>query len=126
MTGDQVVPVLAWLGLALWVGAFVLFVRHRDRAAAALQAVVALPFLIAPVVTLLKWRIDPASYVRQYGTGALAELPWDGIVLGLSLVILLACGLAIRHHRFWVIVPFLLNGIGLAFLFYLAYFFRVF
>jgi hypothetical protein len=125
VTDDQVV-LLAWLGLALWAGAFVLFFQHRDRMAAALQAVIAFPFLIAPLITLLKWRINPTSYIRQYGTAALHELPGDGIVLGLSLVILLACGLAIRRHRLWMIIPLLLNGAGVAFLFYFAYFFHIF
>jgi hypothetical protein len=126
VTGDQAVSVFAWLGLALWVGSFALFVTRSYRAAATLQAVIALPFAIATLITLIKWRMDPAAYVRQYGTGALGELRGDGLVLVVSLVILVACGLAIRHHRLWLIAPLLVNAVGVAFLFYLAYFFHVF
>jgi hypothetical protein len=85
-----------------------------------------MPFAILPLITLVKWRVDPAAYVHQYGTGALGELRGDGVALSVSLLILLACGLAIRVHRLWTIVPLLLNAAGVAFLFYLAYFFRIF
>jgi hypothetical protein len=77
------------------------------------------------LATLLKWRIDPALYVREYGTAALRELPGDGIVLVLSLVVLVACGLVVRGHRLWAVVPLVLDAAGLAFFFYLAYFFRI-
>jgi hypothetical protein len=126
VTADEIVPLLAGLGLALWLAAVVLFLRHHDQLAAALNAVVALPFFLAPLVTLLRWGIDPAAYTRQYGTAALRELPQAGILLALSLVCLLGCGLTYRGQRRWMIPALLLNGAGLVALFYFAFFFHIF
>ncbi len=126
MTGDQLVPILAWFGLVLWATALVLFVRHKTRSAAALNALLAIPFLAAPLSALVRWRIDPPAYVRQYGAAALRELPLDATVLGVSLLILLACVLMWRAHRLWAIVAFVLNAAGLFVLFYFAYFFHIF
>lgn len=126
MTGDELARIFAWLGLGLWVIALVSFVKRRDRAAAVIQGIVALPFVIGPAVTLIKWRIDPVAYTRQYGTAALRELPGDAIILGVALLVLLACSLAARGLRLWLILPFFLNGAGVVVLFYFAYFFRIF
>jgi hypothetical protein len=125
MTSD-VVRSLAWLGLGLWVVALVLFFIRRDRVAAILQAVIVLPFIIAPAITLIKWRLDPTAYVRLYGASALRELPEAGVLIGLSLIVLITCGLALRGRRLWLIVPFLLNGVGVVAFFYFAYYFHVF
>ena len=126
MTGDAIVPLLAWLGLALWVTALVLFLRHRDRVAAVLGAVIALPYVLAPMVTLLRWAIDPAGYARQYGTAALREVPGAAILLALSLVSLVGCGLTYRGRRPWMVHALILDGAGVAVLFYFAYYFHIF
>ena len=126
MATDELIPLLAWLGFGLLVAALVSFISHKDRLAAILNATAALPFVIAPLMELLKWRIDPEAYVRQYGAGALRQLPVDAVVLGLSVLTLLGCALLYRgHRRLWAIIPFLLNGLGLVALFYLAYFFHI-
>ena len=100
--------------------------KRHERASAALNALLALPFLVGPLITLVKWRIDPPSYVRQYGSGALHELSVDGIVLGLSVLVLLACALVFRGRRLWAIIPFALNAAAVFVLFYFAYFFHIF
>lgn len=125
MTTDELVAVLAWCGLALCAGSLVSFIKHKDRVAAVLNGIVALPFLIMPAIDLVKWRNDPAGYVRQYGAAALHGLPVDGAMVGLSILALLGCALAYRGRRLWAIVPFLFNGAGLVVLFYLAYFFHI-
>jgi hypothetical protein len=125
MTTDELVALLAWCGLALWVGALLVFISHKDRIAAILNAIMALPFLIMPSIDIIKWHSDPTAYVRQYGAAALGQLPVDGGMIGLALVALVGCALSIRGHRLWLIVPFLLNAFGLVVLFYLAYFFRI-
>jgi hypothetical protein len=126
VTGDELVRILAWLGLGVWLGTLVLFFKRRVRAAAVIQSFVALPFAVAAAITLVKWLVDPVAYTRQHGTAALHELPGDAAILGLSLLILLTCGLALRGRRSWLMIPFFLNGVGLVYLFYFAYFFRIF
>jgi len=64
MTTDELVVLLAWCGFALWGGSLVSFIKHKDRLAAILNGIVALPFLIMPAIDLIKWRSDPAEYVR--------------------------------------------------------------
>ena len=125
MTTDELVALLAWWGLAVWVSALVAFISHKDRIAAVLNGIVALPFLIMPAIDLVKWRSDPAEYVRQYGAAALHGLPVDGGMVGLSILALLGCALAYRGRRLWAIVPFLFNSFGLVVVFYLAYFFHI-
>jgi len=125
MTTDELVVLLAWCGFALWGGSLVSFIKHKDRLAAILNGIVALPFLIMPAIDLIKWRSDPAEYVRQYGAAALHGLPVDGAMVGLSILALVGCGLAYRGRRLWAIVPFLFNGAGLVVLFHLAYFFHI-
>jgi hypothetical protein len=126
MTGDELVRILAWPALGLWLIALVLFVRRRDRSVAIIQGVLTLPFVIGAAMALTKWGIDPAEYTRQYGTAALRELPTDAVILGIALFILVSCGLAVRGRRLWLIPPLLLNGVGVVVLFYFAYFFRIF
>jgi len=125
MTSEQLIPLLAWFGLALSAAALVSFVKHKDRLAAILNSIVVLPFLIVPSIDLLEWHRDPAAYVRQYGSAALGQLPVDAGMIGFALLALLGCALGLRAHRLWLIVPFLLNGLGLVVLFYLAYFFHI-
>jgi hypothetical protein len=126
VTADELILFLAWLGLVLWAAALVSFINHKNRLAAILNAIVALPFLIAPLRELLEWRSDPGAYVRQYGAGALRQLPLDAVMLGLSVLALLGCALLYRgRRRLWATLPFLLNGVWLVFLFYLAYFFHI-
>jgi hypothetical protein len=126
VTIDQFVPILAWCALVLWVGGIALFAKRQTRASAALNALLALPFLVGPLITLVKWRIDPPAYVRQYGTGALHELSVDGVVLALSVLALLACALVFRGRRLWAIIAFALNAAAVLVLFYFAYFFHIF
>jgi len=125
MTTEELVALLAWCGLAVWVSALVAIIRYKGRIAAILNAIMALPFLVLPSIELLRWHGDPAAYVRQYGAAALGQLPVDGGVIGLALLALVGCALALWVHRLWLIVPFLLNAFGLVVLFYLAYFFRI-
>lgn len=126
MTIDQLVPLLAWCALVLWAGGLALFAKRQTRASAALNALLALPFLVGPLITLVKWRIDPPAYVRQFGTGALRELSVDGVVLALSALTLLACALVFRGRRLWAIIAFALNAVAVLVLFYFAYFFHIF
>jgi hypothetical protein len=126
VTPDAIARILAWVGLAAWVTSIVLFHKHSDRAAAAMNAALALPFVIPSLYTLLKWSKDPAAYTRQYGTAALRELPAGAVGLGLSLLTLLGCVLTVRGRRRWLLAALLLNGLGLVFLFYMAFFFHVF
>lgn len=125
MTTDELIRLLAWFGLVLWMGAFLCFIKHKDRVVAILNAIVALPFLVAPSIELLRWRSDPAAYVRQYGAAALNQLPTDAVMLGLSVLTLFACVLAYRGRRLWASVPLVINGVGVVLLFYLAYFFHI-
>ena len=66
---------------------------------------------------------EVAAFANKYGYRIASP---DLSPLGVSLLILLACGPAFRGHRLWMIVPFLLNAGGLAFLFCLAYYFHIF
>jgi hypothetical protein len=125
VTTDELVALLAWCGLALWVSALLSVITHKNRIAAILNAIMTLPFLIMPAIELLKWHSDPSAYVRQYGAAALRQLPVDAVTIGLASIALLGCALAYRGHRLWVIVPFLLNAASLMVLFYLAYFFHI-
>lgn len=126
MTGEQFVPILAWLGLLVWLAALALFLRRRDAIAAVLHAVLALPLLIAPLPRLVKWAVDPGDYARLFGTAALTELPGYAVLVAAALFSLIACVLIFRGRRGWIIVTGLINGASLAFWFYLAYFFRIF
>lgn len=126
MTGEQFVPILAWLGLLVWLAALALFLRRRDAIAAVLHAVLALPLLIAPLPRLVKWAVDPGDYARLFGTAALTELPGYAVLVAAALFSLIACVLIFRGRRGWIIVTGLVNGASLAFWFYLAYFFRIF
>jgi len=125
VTTDQLVALLAWCGLALWVGALASVITRTHRIAALLNAIMALLSLIMPSIELLKWRTDPSAYVRQYGPAALRQLPVDGVTIALACIALLGCALAYRGRRLWAIVPFLVNGAFLVVLFYLAYFFHL-
>jgi hypothetical protein len=126
VTGEQFVPVLAWLGLLVWLAALALFLRRRDAMAAVLHAALALPLLIAPLPRLVKWAVDPGDYARLFGTAALTELPGYAVLVAAALFSLIACVLIFRGRRGWIIVTGLINGASLAFWFYLAYFFRIF
>ena len=126
MTGDQIVPILAWLGLLVWLAAIVLFLRRRDAAAAVLHAALALPLLIAPLPRLVQWAVDPGEYAQLFGNAALAELPGYAVLVGAAILSLIACLLVYRGRRVWIIVTGLINSASLAFWFYLAYFFRIF
>lgn len=126
MTGEQIVPILAWFGLLVWLAALALFLRRRDTAATVLHAALALPLLIAPLPRLAKWAVDPGEYARLFGTAALTELPGYAVLVGAAILSLIACLLVYRGRRAWIIVTGLINGASLAFWFYLAYFFRIF
>jgi hypothetical protein len=126
VTADQIVPVLAWLSLAIWITALVLGFRGSRAAAAGLYALLALPFLITSVFTLVKYAWDPVTYTRQYGTAALVELRQAGAVAGLALLAVFAAWRTIRGHRAWAVLAALLTGAGIPVLFYFAYFFRIF
>jgi hypothetical protein len=126
VTGEQIVPVLAWFGLLVWLAALALFLKRHDSAAAVLHAGLALPLLFAPVPRLVKWAVDPGEYARHFGTAALTELPGYAALVGAAILSLIACLRVSRGRRTWIIVTGLINGASLAFWFYLAYFFRIF
>jgi hypothetical protein len=126
VTGEQILPTLAWLGLVVWLAALGLFLLRRHTATAVLHAILALPGLIAPLPRLLSWAINPIEYTRLYGTAALTELPGYGVLVGTALLSLIACVLAFRGRRGWIFVAGFINGASLALWFYLAYFFRIF
>lgn len=126
MTTEQIMAALAWIGLALWLGALALAIAHRYRAAAVLTGMLAVPFLVPAVFTLLRWGIDAEGYVRQYGTAALTELRLTAVIAALSVLVLIASAAAYRGRIRWGALAWLIDGAGLAFLFYLAYFFRIF
>ncbi len=126
MTGEQIVSVLAWLGLLVWLAALVLFLRRRNTAAAILHAALALPILIAPLPKLLRWAVNPVEYTRLFGTAALTELPGYAVLVAAAILSLIACAKVFRGGRGWFIAAGLINGASLTFWFYLAYYFRIF
>lgn len=126
MNGEQIVLMLAWLGLLVWLTALVLLIVRRHTPAAALQLALALTVMIPPAVGLLKWGIDPAAYTLRYGAAALGELRLYAVLVGIALLTLFACLPGFRGRRGWIAFASLLNGANIAFWFYLAYFFRIF
>ncbi len=124
--GEALVMALAWLGAALWLAALVLSLTRRHRGAAMLQATLAMFFVIPCLVSLLRWSLDPAGYVLQYGAAAVTELRLTAVMAVLSLIALACAVFAVRGRLRIGILAWLINGAGLAFLFYLAYFFRIF
>ena len=126
MTADQIVPVLAWLSLAIWSAALVLGLKGSRAAAAGLYALLAFPFLIPSVFALVKYAWDPAAYTRQFGTAALVELRQAAVFVGIGLLALFAAWRSVRGHRAWVALAALPTAAGIAFLFYLGFFFHIF
>jgi hypothetical protein len=126
MATEEVLPLLAWGGLAAWLVASVLMLRGRLRAAGVLHALLAFLFVVPGVLVLGAWALDPEGYARRKGTAALGELRFDGVLLALGLIALAAAALEWRGRRWAGIVAALLTAAFLAFLFYLEYFFRIF
>ena len=126
MTTDQIMPMLSWIGLALWLAAFALAISHRYRAAAALTGILSLPFFFPAMASCLRWAVDPAGFELQYGTAGLTELRLTAMIAGLSVVVLISSALAYRGRKRWGVLAWLIDGAGVAFLFYLAYWFRIF
>ncbi len=107
-------PLLAWVDLALWsISLASYFPNRRDRFSAALNAIVALPFLAASLATPAGWANDPSAYAVIYGAAALSEPPGWGILLIFARASLMACCLAYRGGRQCIVHGPAINGAGI-------------
>lgn len=126
MTNDQLLHVLVWLGLGLWLGAFALALARRYRAAAVLNGALAIPFISRCVFLLVRWAADPTAFEQQYHLATPGELSLIAVFAGVFLLVLLGSKVAYRGRLRWGILAWLVNGAGLALAFYMAYFFWIF
>src|ERR1700730_1520236 len=94
MTQSEV-QLLALLCLAAAIIAAGLALLGYLRTAATVNGALSLLFVSLEAPSLIAWGLSPDSYVQQYGRAALNELNFNFVGLALSLVALVASGLAL-------------------------------
>jgi hypothetical protein len=112
--------------VATWLASGFLAAQSHHRTAVALNVLIATVmcgFALPPLVAFL---INAAGYTRRYGAAALHDLPSTAAVAALSLGAIAASLLSLRGHSRSFVLGWLANAPALAFVTYLAFWFRIF
>jgi hypothetical protein len=110
----------------LWVASGALALAGKRIAAIGLNVLCAVIVCVGTLIPLVRIVVDEKGYIRQYGTGALNEVPLTATFLGLSLFAILASFFALRRKTWVFIVGWLANAPILSLVVYLAFWWRVF
>jgi hypothetical protein len=125
MTQSEV-QLLALLCLAAAIIAAGLAPLGYLRTAATVNGALSLLFVSLEAPSLIAWGLSPDSYVQQYGRAALNELNFNFVGLALSLVALVASGLALWWKPVLFSVGWLANVPTVTMLLYFAFWFHIF
>jgi hypothetical protein len=125
MTQSEV-QLLALLCLAGAIVAAGLALLGYPRTAATVNGALSLLFVSLEAPSLIAWGLSPDSYVQQYGRAALNELNFNFVGLALSLVALVASGLALWWKPVLFSVGWLANVPTVTMLLYFAFWFHIF
>ena len=86
----------------------------------------ALPVCLLAGIPLLRFAFDPETYLREHDSTALRELPLAAILLALGLLAAVASILSLRCKPWVFLIGWLANALTLAFLLFMAFWFRLF